>query len=322
MHSSTNATKAHSPSQEQEERVASKIAEVQSRIGKACEQARRTDRPRLVAVSKLHPPSSIYTAHTHAKQDHFGENYAQELIAKAQVLPSSIKWHFVGKLQSNKAKGVGAIPNLFLVETVDSIKLANALEKARAAIEAPAKLSVYLQINTSAEENKAGLQPLHGDDEGKNADAEVTQLASHIITECNHLQLTGLMSIGAASNSRQDADELKNAGGDAERISRRARQMNPDFESLHGTRTRLVRSLRSMLTSRASEEVKQKYTSLLSSDADPSGGLELSMGMSADLEVAICAGSNNVRVGTDCFGVRPASRDEAMKGMEDELQAK
>lgn len=60
--------------------------------------------PRLVAISKLHPPTAILAAHENAKQVHFGENYAQELEAKAKVLPETIKWHFVGKLQSNKAK--------------------------------------------------------------------------------------------------------------------------------------------------------------------------------------------------------------------------
>lgn len=121
------------PSPEQTDRVTKQIEEVRGRITKATEQSKRdrevsydtitylqwpalrsmTDfafvvigivQPRLVAISKLHPPTSILAAHTQAKQVHFGENYAQELEAKSKVLPRSIKWHFVGKLQSNKAK--------------------------------------------------------------------------------------------------------------------------------------------------------------------------------------------------------------------------
>lgn len=69
--------------------------------------------PRLVAISKLHPPTSILAAHTKCDQVHFGENYAQELEAKAKVLPESIKWHFVGKLQSNKAKLVAGGSSLY-----------------------------------------------------------------------------------------------------------------------------------------------------------------------------------------------------------------
>ena len=58
---------------------------------------------RLVAVSKLKPASDIAALHQSlASQEHFGENYAQELVEKAQLLPSSIKWHFIGGLQSSE----------------------------------------------------------------------------------------------------------------------------------------------------------------------------------------------------------------------------
>jgi uncharacterized pyridoxal phosphate-containing UPF0001 family protein len=50
----------------------------------------------------LKPPSDILALHQEAKQEHFGENYAQELAEKAEMLPRSIKWHFIGGLQSSK----------------------------------------------------------------------------------------------------------------------------------------------------------------------------------------------------------------------------
>lgn len=58
---------------------------------------------RLVAVSKLKPANDILALHTapQAKHVHFGENYAQELQQKAELLPRSIKWHFIGGLQSS-----------------------------------------------------------------------------------------------------------------------------------------------------------------------------------------------------------------------------
>lgn len=56
-----------------------------------------------MAVSKLKPPVDILALHQEpTKQEHFGENYAQELTEKAQMLPSSIKWHFIGGLQSSR----------------------------------------------------------------------------------------------------------------------------------------------------------------------------------------------------------------------------
>lgn len=59
---------------------------------------------RLVAVSKLKPANDIQALHEgEAKQVHFGENYAQELKQKAELLPESVKWHFIGGLQSGKS---------------------------------------------------------------------------------------------------------------------------------------------------------------------------------------------------------------------------
>ena len=55
-----------------------------------------------MAVSKLKPASDILALHQELKHEHFGENYAQELTEKAQVLPKSIKWHFMGGLQSSE----------------------------------------------------------------------------------------------------------------------------------------------------------------------------------------------------------------------------
>lgn len=56
----------------------------------------------MVAVSKLKPASDILALHQEAKVEHFGENYAQELMEKAELLPRSIKWHFIGGLQSSR----------------------------------------------------------------------------------------------------------------------------------------------------------------------------------------------------------------------------
>jgi PLP dependent protein len=55
-----------------------------------------------VAVSKLKPASDILALYQESKQLHFGENYAQELMEKAAVLPRDIRWHFIGGLQSSK----------------------------------------------------------------------------------------------------------------------------------------------------------------------------------------------------------------------------
>lgn len=316
--SSSSTKKELIPTDEQIERITGRISQVRKRISQASSDAKREKEPRLVAISKLHPPTSILAAHKHCQpaQVHFGENYAQELEAKAKVLPESIQWHFVGKLQSNKAKLVASIPNLFLIETLDSIKLANALEKVRAGLEDSEPLGVYLQVNTSGEENKGGLSPLQSESEAKQS--EVYKLAIHVIQECKHLQLKGVMTIGAATNSQasKEKGDVQDSEKKAEEIAAEARSVNPDFDTLYTTRQVLVKALRK---SDGIQSAKDRYPTLLS--GDDKGGLELSMGMSNDLEVAVRAGSDNVRVGTDCFGVRAPSRDEAMEAMKDELEA-
>ncbi|PWN26875.1 hypothetical protein BDZ90DRAFT_213315, partial [Jaminaea rosea] len=291
------------PSPSQEEEVSRRISDMQNRVAQACSSSGKS--ARLVAISKLHPPSSIMAALRLTSQTHFGENYVQELCDKARVLPREVKWHFVGGLQSNKAKLLAAVPNLWCVETLDSAKAASGLEKALTA-EGGARikerkecglgrLRVLIQVNTSGEEAKSGVSR-EGD--------ELEKLARHIITECPNLRLAGLMTIGSAANS-------KAAGSDGKTLSRQeALEANPDFKALDDAREVLVRALRADPPSLPSGQEEKEgdddnYSSLLSSSDDTTGGLELSMGMTADFEVAIAAGSGNVRVGTACFGQRP-----------------
>ena len=73
--------------------------------------------PRLVAVSKTKPPSDILALYN-AGHRCFGENYIQELIEKAALLPKDIQWHFIGSLQSNKIKSLLEHAEVSIVETV------------------------------------------------------------------------------------------------------------------------------------------------------------------------------------------------------------
>ncbi|KLU89586.1 YggS family pyridoxal phosphate enzyme [Magnaporthiopsis poae ATCC 64411] len=76
---------------------------------------------RLVAVSKLKPANDILSLHTGpAQQVHFGENYAQELVQKAALLPRTIRWHFIGGLQSTHCKTLAKVPNLWCVSSTEN----------------------------------------------------------------------------------------------------------------------------------------------------------------------------------------------------------
>ena len=69
---------------------------------------------RLVAVSKLKPASDILALYKEG-QRHFGENYAQELIEKAEILPKDVRWHFIGGLQSSKSISYTSLSSIISV---------------------------------------------------------------------------------------------------------------------------------------------------------------------------------------------------------------
>jgi len=137
--------------------IASAIDHVQERIDRTCERAGRDPGSvQLVAVSKGHPEEAIRAAYD-AGMRVFGENYAQELAAKASALSDlrDIRWRFIGHLQRNKIKLIeGARAT---VDTVDSARLAQALStRARAS---GTELEVLLQVNVGGEAQKSGCTP-------------------------------------------------------------------------------------------------------------------------------------------------------------------
>lgn len=149
----------------------------------------------LVAVSKLKPASDIKALYDHGVR-HFGENYVQELIGKAKVLPKDIKWHFIGGLQTNKCKDLSTnIPNLYSVETIDTLKKAKKLNDTREGSEI---INVFLQINASGEEQKSGL--LVSDK------ATIRELAQYLLKEAKNLNLQGLMTIGSYEQSISEGE--------------------------------------------------------------------------------------------------------------------
>ncbi|KAF6376629.1 pyridoxal phosphate binding protein [Rhinolophus ferrumequinum] len=102
--------------------------------------------PRLVAVSKTKPADMVIEAYTHGQRT-FGENY---------ILSScpEIKWHFIGHLQKQNVNKLMVVPNLFMLETVDSVKLADKVNSSWQKKGSSERLKVMVQINTSGEESK------------------------------------------------------------------------------------------------------------------------------------------------------------------------
>ncbi len=154
------------------ERIRARMAAAAMRAGRAPESVD------LVAVSKHVPAARIAEAMA-AGQLLFGENYLQEAAGKIGQLPSSLTWHCIGHLQSNKAK---LAAELFqMVETVDRLKLGRML--AQHAAELGRVLSVLVQVNVGREPQKAGVLP-------EDAAALLRELAL-----LPHLQVRGLMTM-------------------------------------------------------------------------------------------------------------------------------
>jgi pyridoxal phosphate enzyme (YggS family) len=234
--------------------IAERLAEVRARIERAALASGRDPAGiRLVAVSKTKSPEAVREAFA-AGQRAFGENYAQELAAKAEAcagLPG-IEWHFIGHLQTNKARVVAR--HAHCVHTVDSVPLARELGKRVAAAaaaaaargEGAAPLPVLIEVNVSREPQKSGAAP---------SDIEEVMRA---IREESALSLTGLMTVPPVADIG---------------AARRCFETLVSLRNLHGGAPVLP---------------------------------ELSMGMTADLEVAVACGATIVRVGTAIFGERQA----------------
>eukprot|EP01038_Epipyxis_sp_PR26KG_P004155 gene4155-5919_t len=185
--SSSPSEQANDLSQTEQPTIVANANLISKRMSDAAEFVNRNSESiRLVAVSKTKSATDIKLLYE-AGHRNFGENYFQELLDKAAVLPSDICWHFIGHLQSAKAnKLIREVPNLAIVETVDSIKLANKLNNACKSYPRE-PLKIFLQVDTSGEATKSGL------DIGN----ELIEAALFIVENCPKLQLCGLMTIGA-----------------------------------------------------------------------------------------------------------------------------
>jgi len=106
----------------------------------------------LLAVSKTKPIADIEALYQLGHRD-FAENYVQELVEKQPLLPSDIRWHFIGHLQRNKVKYIA--PFCHLIQSVDSLSLLQEINKH--AQKHQRSIDVLLQVHIAIEETKFGL---------------------------------------------------------------------------------------------------------------------------------------------------------------------
>jgi PLP dependent protein len=162
--------------------IADNIGTVRRRMNDACLAAGRpVQSVTLLCVSKTAPAAAVRQAHE-AGECHFGENHAQEGLAKIDALAdlrSRLTWHMIGPIQTNKTRLIAE--HFDWVHSLDRIKVARRLAEQRPAGREP--LQVCVQINISGEASKAGVAP---------ADAGAF---AHAVRGLPGLRLRGLMSI-------------------------------------------------------------------------------------------------------------------------------
>ena len=203
--------------------IAASLAGVRARISAAARRAGRDPASvQLLAVGKTKPAEAIAEAYA-AGQRAFGENYAQELVDKHAALAHlpGIEWHFIGRLQTNKAKLVAKIASM--VHAVDSERLA--LELGKRAEGRAAPLPVLVEVNVGGETSKGGV-----------AVAELPRVLDRIDT-IPSLHLAGLMSIPPPAEQPEHARvhhrklrTLRDAHGGAARLPTLSMGMTDDLE--------------------------------------------------------------------------------------------
>ena len=164
------------------------LAKVEENIQAACDRAgRKREEVTLIAVSKTKPVEMLQEAYDLGVRVN-GENKAQELASKYEVLPKDIHWHMIGHMQRNKVKYI--IDKVDLIHSVDSVRLAETIDKEAEKHNVTA--NILIEVNVAKEESKFGLMP-------EEVPAFVEQ-----ISKFSHIRVKGLMTIAPFVENPED----------------------------------------------------------------------------------------------------------------------
>ncbi|MEZ5034419.1 MAG: YggS family pyridoxal phosphate-dependent enzyme [Chitinophagaceae bacterium] len=184
----------------------------------------------LVAVSKTKPVEDIAALYQLGQRD-FGENYVQEMVGKSKMLPSDVRWHFIGHLQTNKVKLIASFVQL--IHGVDSLKLLKEINKQAA--KAGRVIDCLLQVHIATEETKFGLDK-----------EEVEQIMSTLKTmPLSNVNIRGLMGMASlTADERQikkEFDDLKSLFDSVEGVDILSMGMSGDYQIAIGSGSNMVR---------------------------------------------------------------------------------
>ena len=206
--------------------IPARLARVRERMANAASRAGRSAADvRLIAVSKTHPIDAVRAA-AEAGQVDFGENKVQEALQKiAQSTDTSLRWHLIGHLQSNKAKK--AAGTVYAIHAIDSVDLLKKVDQAAAA--AGRTVQVLVQVDLALEDTKFGAP-----------EADLPAIFQEA-ANCRAAVMTGLMLLPPLAENPQEArpwfvrlrgvrDRLRDAGVPGEHLRELSMGMSHDFE--------------------------------------------------------------------------------------------
>lgn len=164
------------------------LKKVEDNVDAACRKAGRSrDEVTLIAVSKTKPVEMLSTIYNQGIRD-FGENKVQEMCDKMEQLPSDIRWHMIGHLQTNKVKYI--VGHTTLIHSVDSLHLAKEIEKQ--AEKKDVTIDILVEVNIAEEESKFGIHK------------EETYELVRQIAALPHVHIRGLMTIAPYVENPED----------------------------------------------------------------------------------------------------------------------
>ena len=167
------------------------ISEIEQNIRKAKACSKYKQDVTLIAVSKTKPIPMLEEAYAYGLRD-FGENKVQELVEKYEHLPKDIRWHMIGHLQTNKVKYI--VDKVYLIHSVDSIKLANAISKE--AQKKSVHVKIMIEVNVAGEDSKFGLE---------NPDDVVEMIRQ--ISVLPNIEIKGLMTVAPYTENPEENRE-------------------------------------------------------------------------------------------------------------------
>lgn len=173
---------------------------------------------RLVAVSKFKPAEDISALYQHGQRV-FGENHAQEMKAKHEILPKDIEWHFIGHLQTNKVKYIA--PYVSLIHSIDSLDLLKEVNKQ--AVKNNRVIPCLLQFHIADEETKFGFS----------LEECTAMLGSPDYQELKNVKIHGVMGMATFTD---DQEQIRREFQHLHQIFQELKSIyfaqNPDFKEI------------------------------------------------------------------------------------------